>query len=146
MSCVVCGRRGAWGGRPRIDLASAARCVLMLASLVREGMPAGIHDLSVGGLGIALARMAIASGCGATVTLPPAARWPTAALFGERAGRALVSVGPGEAARLAALAESRSVGLVRLGTAGGDALAIRASVDELVVSLPLLAAAWERPF
>ncbi|HLY35825.1 MAG TPA: phosphoribosylformylglycinamidine synthase subunit PurL, partial [Candidatus Limnocylindria bacterium] len=140
-------RRGAWGGRPRLDLASATRCVRMLTSLAAAGVNAGVHDLSVGGLGIALARLALASGCGATVTLPPTAtRWPTGALFGERAGRALVSVGPGEVARLAALADSQGVGLVRLGIVGGDALAIRAGTDELVASLPLLAAAWERAF
>ncbi|HLY35333.1 MAG TPA: hypothetical protein VKU35_01310, partial [Candidatus Limnocylindria bacterium] len=62
------------------------------------------------------------------------------------AGRALVSVGPREGARLAALADSRGVGLVRLGIVGGDALAIRAGTDELVASLSLLAAAWERAF
>jgi phosphoribosylformylglycinamidine synthase II len=140
-------RASAWGGRPRLDVTVAARAVRLLAILAAEGVRAGAHDLSVGGLGVGLARMALASGCGATVVLPPAAsRWPTAALFGERSGRALASLPPGDGSRLAALALAQGVDLVKLGIAGGEGLAIRVGGDELVTALPRLAAAWERAF
>ncbi len=82
------GRRG-WRSTP------PCRSVRLLVALAGDGILAGAHDLSVGGLGVALARMAIASDCGAAVSLPSgAAEWPTAALFGERTGRVLVAVAP----------------------------------------------------
>jgi phosphoribosylformylglycinamidine synthase subunit PurL len=140
-------RRGLWGGRPALDVAVAASCVDLLVSLAADDLRAGVHDLAVGGLGVGLARMALASGCGATVTLPPdATRWPAAALFGERAGRALVSLPAGDADRLSALAEAKGVALLRLGEVGGGELAIRSGAALLALSLGELVAAWEQPF
>ena len=55
-------RRGLRGGRPSLDVAAAGRLVKLLPELAARGLVAGAHDLSVGGLAVALARMAIASG------------------------------------------------------------------------------------
>ena len=81
---------GRHGGTPWLGIDAAAAVVRLLVVPGRDGILSGAHDLSVGGLGVALARMAIASGRGAAVSLPRgAAEWPTAALFGERGGRVL---------------------------------------------------------
>ena len=88
-------RRGRFGGEPSLDVEAAARLVTLLGRLAADGLVAGAHDVSVGGIAVALARMAIASSTGATVALPAAASaLPTAGLFGERGGRVLVAVSP----------------------------------------------------
>ncbi|HEX2766673.1 MAG TPA: phosphoribosylformylglycinamidine synthase subunit PurL [Candidatus Limnocylindria bacterium] len=135
-------RRGMRGGRPSLDIEAAARVVALLPSLA--GVARGVHDLSVGGLGVALARMAIASGSGASVELRT--ETPTAALFGERAGRALLGV-PREATEelRRALAEYGVPG-ERIGSIGGDALTLEAGPKRLRLSLDELAAAWRTPF
>src|SRR5439155_8690045 len=141
-------RRGERRGRPRLDLASAARVVRLLPELATERIVAGSHDLSVGGLGVALARMAIASGCGAIIDLPaPADQWPTAALYGEGAGRAIVSVAADNAARLAAACLAADVPTQRLGEAHGERLSIGIGpLPRLEVRLAQLADAWETGF
>jgi phosphoribosylformylglycinamidine synthase len=103
-----------------------------------------VHDLSDGGLAVALAEMALAGNIGAEVDLAgnpdytPAQWW-----FGEDQGRYLVTV-PDVAALNAALAkgtrdaETAQIGFQRVGTVGGDAV--------LGVPLADLRAAHERFF
>ena len=135
-------RRGMRGGRPSLDLEAAARVVALLPSLA--GVVRGVHDLSVGGLGVALARMAIASDAGASVELRTATA--TAALFGERAGRALVGVPPEGTEALRRALDVHGVPGGRIGSIGGAALTIQAGAAELRLTLDELAAAWRTPF
>jgi phosphoribosylformylglycinamidine synthase len=142
-------RWGRFGGRPALDLDAAARLVGLLLELGRERRITGAHDLSIGGLGAALARLAIASRAGATLTLeaePEAGRWPTAALFGERTGRALVAVAAEEEPAVSAAAREAGVHAIRLGTAGGTELAVSLASVQLRWALPELERAWTTPF
>jgi phosphoribosylformylglycinamidine synthase len=134
-------RRGRRGGAPALAVDPVARLVALLAQL--PGIASAAHDASVGGLGTALARMAIAAGCGATVTLDSGR--PTALLHGERAGRVIVGIPADGVARLVAALEIHGVTGVRIGTAGGSALAIRAGASDLRVGLDELTAAWRTP-
>ena len=140
-------RRGRFGGTPSLDLAAAVELVALLRHLGAIGTLTGAHDVSVGGLGMALARLAIASDVGATVALPPeAASLPTAGLFGERGGRVLLAVAPRSAATVAAAAESARVAAQRLGSAEG--LSLNLAVGDVRMSLELaqLRAAWSTDF
>ena len=140
-------RRGRFGGRPSLDLSAAARLVPLLGRLAESGTLRGAHDASVGGLGVALARMAIESSLGAVVRMPPEAdQFPTAALFGERSGRVLVAVAPESKAALEAAAKAAEVAATRLGVAGGDRLQLEVAQLPLVLDLDQLQAAWTRPF
>jgi phosphoribosylformylglycinamidine synthase subunit PurL len=137
-------RRGERGGRPSLDVASASKVVRTLGGLAAKRLLTAAHDASVGGLAVALARMAIASGCGARVMLPGGEATATAAIFGERAGRVVVAVKPDRAADL-----RRAIGSVtatRLGVAGGDALDLRVGSARLTASLDRVAEAWRRAF
>ncbi len=137
-------RRGRFGGRPSLDLEAAARTLSLVETLAGAGLARGAHDLAAGGLGVALARMAIASGCGAVIALPgDVARWPTAALHGERAGRILVVSRDG--AGVTTAARDAGVPALRLGTARSGALEIEAGPARLTWSLGELAAAWQQP-
>ena len=140
-------RRGWFGGSPSLDLAAAARLVTLLGRLSERGMVAAAHDLSVGGLAVALARMAIASEVGCTVSLPAAAgAVPTAALFGERGGRVLVAVASELGAPLVAAADAEGVQASRLGSVGGAEVRIQVGEERLGVDLARLATAWQTPF
>jgi phosphoribosylformylglycinamidine synthase II len=140
-------QRSRFGGAPQLDIQAAVRVISLLTKLSGQRLVAAAHDVSVGGLGVALARMAIAAGCGASVRLPAEGEHaPTAALFGERSGRVLVAVDESDAASLAAICADADVACLRLGVAGGDELAI--TLETGVIRLPLgsLVNSWETPF
>ncbi len=138
-------RRDERGGQPSLDLEAAARVVGLLPHLADEGIVTAAHDCSVGGLAVALCRMAIAAKIGAQLELGPA-DLPVAVLHGERAGRVIVGADPGRADALRASCRSAGVPLRRLGVAGGDDLALR--LGSATVDLPLseLAETWSRGF
>ncbi len=140
-------RRGRFGGEPSLDLPGAGRLVGLLGQLAAGGRVSGAHDTSVGGLALALARLAIASTIGAVITLPPeAAALPSAGLFGERSGRVVVAVRPESRAVLVAAADAAGVPACRLGVAGGDALELEAGEVRLALGVGQLNAAWTTPF
>jgi phosphoribosylformylglycinamidine synthase len=140
-------RRGRFGGEPALDLPGAVRLVSLLADLGAGRLVTGAHDTSVGGLGVALARLAIASSVGATITLPPeAAPLPSASIFGERGGRVLVAVAPDAAVGVLRAADAAGVSALRLGVAGGDVLDLAVGETQLTLSLDQLRAAWTTPF
>jgi phosphoribosylformylglycinamidine synthase subunit PurL len=137
-------RRAARGGMATLDVLAAARVAWIIPRLARLGLIAGAHDLSTGGLGVALARMAIASGVGARLEI--VARRPTAAVHGERAGRAIVTSAPERRDELAAALDAAGVAARRIGRAGGDALSLRVNDDELAADLAELGRAWRTDF
>ncbi|MDP9467656.1 MAG: phosphoribosylformylglycinamidine synthase subunit PurL [Chloroflexota bacterium] len=140
-------RRGRFGGEPSLDLAAAARLVGLLGQLSAGRLLTGAHDTSVGGLGVALARLAIHSSLGASIALPARAiTLPTASLFGERGGRVVVAIRPEAEAAVVAAAQEADVGVSRLGVAGGDRLEIAAGDGQRDFSLQQLRAAWTSPF
>ncbi len=96
----ICGR--AEGAPPPVDLAAEKRNGDFVRSLVREERASAVHDISDGGLLVALAEMT-AGGIGATLDrLPGSAAGGAlpshAALFGEDQARYLVSCSAGKAA------------------------------------------------
>lgn len=138
-------RRGLHGGWPALDIEAAAAVVRVLPRLARARAIGAAHDVSTGGLAVALARMAIASGVGAEVLLATA--HPSAALFGERAGRVVVAVEPGHAGELEAALEAADVERTRIGMAGGDELRLTADGGGLIaVGVAALAEAWRTGF
>jgi phosphoribosylformylglycinamidine synthase len=111
------------------------------------GILTGAHDTSVGGLAVAVARLAIGSGVGATITLPrEAAEWPTASLFGERGGRVLVALAPGSAGGVAAAAKAASVPALAIGRAEGRGVSIAIGQGRLSIELDQLREAWSTAF
>jgi phosphoribosylformylglycinamidine synthase II len=137
-------RRGHRGGRPGLDLVAAARVPALLRELAGIGAITGAHDVSVGGIGVALARLAIASGMGASVELPSVR--PTAALFGERVGRVVVAAAQGRGGAVRAAADAAGVEVRRLGLVGGDRLRIDPGGGRLEAAVVDLAAAWRTAF
>jgi phosphoribosylformylglycinamidine synthase len=112
-------RYGEVGGRPaRLDLAAEAALVEFLWRAAPQCSL--VHDVSAGGLAVALAEAAIHSGVGAAVTLPDDPR----AWFGEGGGQAVLACSPDVVARLG------GVPTRKLGVAGGDNM-LGLPLDEL---------------
>jgi phosphoribosylformylglycinamidine synthase subunit PurL len=124
------------GGRlPSLDLALHLRLVRLVEELVWSGLVDGVHDVSEGGLGVALAEMAVSSGVGFTVE----GVVDHTGLFGEEPSRVLFSV-PGPAlADVERRVGSAGVGSARIGVAGGHRLVVAGLVD---VPLADAEAAW----
>ena len=142
---VRCGQEG--GQPPAISLVAEAA----VQALCREGILGGFirsaHDLSEGGLGMALAESCLASPAsrlGARVRLPEGSGRADGRLFGESASRILVSVPPASEGRLREAAERAGVGLAAIGAAAGSALRVDApdGFPLLDVELSALQAAW----
>jgi phosphoribosylformylglycinamidine synthase len=80
-------------GRPPLtDLPLEAGVQAFLRQAIRDGLVASAHDLSDGGLAVALAESCIASGLGARITVPSTAIRPDRLLFAEGGARILVTV------------------------------------------------------
>jgi phosphoribosylformylglycinamidine synthase len=79
------------GPPPPVDLALEKKAGDLVRILIRDGNATAVHDLSDGGLAVALAEMAIASGIGATVNQLEGGD-PIPQFFGEDQGRYLVTV------------------------------------------------------
>ncbi|HEX7195265.1 MAG TPA: phosphoribosylformylglycinamidine synthase subunit PurL [Candidatus Limnocylindria bacterium] len=139
-------RRGARGGVPSVDVAAATRLVGLLPELGRSGAINAAHDCSVGGLAVALARMAIAAGVGLRAEVSVADRLGGAMAFGERGGRVVVAAGVGSASELQRMAEEHGVACVRLGVAEGSDLRVRFGAAALDLPVERLAEAWRVGF
>jgi len=113
----VCGREE--GAPPPVDLAAERRNGDFVRGLIQKKRTSSVHDCSDGGLAIALAEMAMASGLGATIDALPANIPAHAALFGEDQARYVVAVAPSEADQLMADAKAAGIPALKLGTVGG---------------------------
>ncbi|HTE69209.1 MAG TPA: phosphoribosylformylglycinamidine synthase subunit PurL [Actinomycetes bacterium] len=116
------------GRPPALDLAAEADLQGLLVELAGRRLLAGAHDLSDGGLAVALVEAVLAAGVGATVELPPGLP-PLAALAGESPSRALLAAAPEAADDLAALAGGAGVPAARVGATGGDRLVVPGVLD-----------------
>ena len=128
------------GAPPPVDLAEEKRNGDFVRRLIRAGHVVACHDLSDGGLAIALAEMCMASGIGAVVDIGDGPRH--ALLFGEDQARYLVSLAPAEAETLAERAATAGVVLRRLGVAGGDRLAMGECLSVAVADLVVAHESW----
>jgi phosphoribosylformylglycinamidine synthase subunit PurL len=110
-------------GRPPLtDLSLELDVQGFLRSAIAAGLVGSAHDLSDGGLAVALAEACMASGLGAVLELPAGEARPDRLLFAEGGARVLVSVAPEqEAAWQTALAEAgAAVPAQLLGTVTAD--------------------------
>jgi phosphoribosylformylglycinamidine synthase subunit PurL len=106
------------GSLPPVDLAEQAGAVAALREAAGGGALATVHDISDGGLAVALAECCIAGGIGARVDLGAV---DDAVLFGEGPGGAVIA-GPQEAVK-------RVPGARVIGEVGGSSLEIAGALS-----------------
>ncbi|GAC1383417.1 MAG: hypothetical protein NVSMB4_11380 [Acidimicrobiales bacterium] len=115
------------GGRlPALDLAFHRSLVALVAELVNDGILVGLHDVGDGGLGVALAELAVHAALGMQVTGVS----DHAELFAESPSRVVVCVPDDETGRtVGARAAAAGVVVTELGRVGGDRFVIDGLVD-----------------
>ena len=135
---TVCGREA--GAPPPVDLVSERRNGEFVRGLILAGRVVAVHDISDGGLAVALAEMAIAGGVCATIdagaVVGPAHAW----LFGEDQARYVISVEAGAVAQIFADARAAGVPVAAIGETGGDGLTLP---GEAQISVKALDSAFE---
>ncbi len=115
-------RRHRGGRLAPLDLELHARLVTLVAGLVADRVVEGVHDVSDGGVGVALAEMAVRSGVGFSV--PRGRLAGHSPLFGEGPSRVVLSVAPDRVAQVVARAAEVDVPAEPAGPGRGDRLVV----------------------
>jgi phosphoribosylformylglycinamidine synthase len=114
---------------PPLDLARHRNLIDLVVDLVGDGLVSGLHDVSDGGLAVALAEMAVRSQTGVVVRGIATA----AELFSESPSRVVVCAADPEG--IVARARTAGVTISELGIAEGDRLVVEGLVDVALVDL-----------
>ena len=128
------------GAPPPVDLAAEKRNGDFVRGLISNGTVRTCHDLSDGGLIVALTEMCMASGVGARMET---AGGPVhAELFGEDQARYLIAVPRDGAASVLAAASASSVPARLIGEAGGATLEVSGILQVSVAALKSRHEGW----
>jgi len=129
----ICGAEE--GAPPPVDLAAERRIGDFVRGLIRDRQATAVHDVSDGGVLVAIAEMAMATGIGARLYGSPVMMLPHAFWFGEDQGRYLITAGSEQSDAVIAKARAAGVPVRRLGQTAGDALTLPGERPMLVKSL-----------
>lgn len=143
------------GPLPELDFEKERKVQDVCLEAIEAGLVASAHDVSEGGLAVALAEAALAGGLGVSCSLTLAERPDArldAALFGEAYSRIILSARPWAAEAIIQLAQARGIPCVRAGevvangrgfrltvSRGGEAGTVTATID---APLSQLSRAW----
>jgi phosphoribosylformylglycinamidine synthase len=107
------------GQAPKVDLAKEKQLADLIHGASIQGLIESAHDISEGGLGIALIEASLRFNVGARIWLSELMERDnldlTAALFSESQSRVIVSVGREDDVKFQALCEARGVPVLRIG-------------------------------
>ncbi|VBB69229.1 Phosphoribosylformylglycinamidine synthase, synthetase subunit [invertebrate metagenome] len=154
------GGRGGWLGRslylrevlgreegspPEVNLYHERRNGDFVRGLIQDGLVTTCHDVSDGGLLVALAEMAMTADVGITVSIDssqayfqPLHAW----LFGEDQGRYILTIAEGRVDTILRAAAGVGVSVRRIGTTGGDAIRVEGDTGIPVAELKALYEGW----
>ncbi len=137
---------GVSGGTvPKVNPFKLASAASALIDLTASGKIRACHDLSEGGLALALAEMCIGSGIGADITLTGRLR-ADIALFSESNTRWACEIAPENAEAFEEVFRSRGIAVRKIGTTGGASLTIAYNNKPLAsVSCDGMYDAWQAP-
>lgn len=130
------------GAPPPVDLADELKAGLLIRSLIREAGVRTVHDVSDGGLLVAIAEMALAGEIGVELfayegSLPAHAVW-----FGEDQGRYVVEVSPDSADAVIDRARQLALPARIVGRVGGDSLALSGEAPVSLADLREMHESW----
>lgn len=135
----ICSREE--GAPPPVDLAAEKRNGDVVRGMIHAGTATSVHDLSDGGLLVALAEMAMAGGIGVRLRAAPADIVPHAWWFGEDQARYIVTMPSDQASVVLLKMKAVGVPCAVIGTTGGASINIE---DGISVSIEALRTAFER--
>ncbi|WP_169545486.1 phosphoribosylformylglycinamidine synthase subunit PurL [Sneathiella aquimaris] len=129
------------GAPPRMDLAVEKRNGDFVRQTIHTGLVTACHDLSDGGLAVALSEMALAGKMGATIDLDM--DLPShAALFAEDQGRYVMTASPENAEKLLENSKNANVPLQIIGTTGHNELNIAGELHISVEDIRQVHSNW----
>lgn len=120
------------GAIPEVNLDEEKMLLQLLQLVIRKGMVNSCHDISEGGMAIALAECAIQGERGFVVNLESIAGRADGVLFSEAPTRVVVSVPRMLLGDVMALAEGHLIDARVLGEVGGDRLVYRVDGKEII--------------
>ncbi len=131
------------GRPPELDLATEKRLQNAVLKAIQEGLVASAHDLSEGGLAVALAESCISGNVGAAVNVASDLR-PDFTLFSETQSRILLSASPDKADALKHWIASQGVPYQEIGTVTGTELTVKINNEQRLQSpVSELAKVWK---
>ena len=136
---------GIVAGTPSIDLDLELKVQTLCRSLIQQGVVKSAHDVSHGGIAVAIAESAIQGDVGVTIEHDNSFESTNsiAALFGESQSRIVVSCAPTEIRDVFDAASRADAAAKLIGTVGGDRINIAEEID---VSLSAAADTWLNAF
>ncbi|MCM3042416.1 phosphoribosylformylglycinamidine synthase subunit PurL [Paenibacillus motobuensis] len=132
------------GRPPQLDLNKEKSLLNVVLKAIQSGLVQSAHDLSEGGLAVALAESCISGGLGAGVELTASDLRADIALFSESQSRILLSASPNQADELVQLIAQHGVPVRVIGRVEGGDLVVHAN-GAAVVNRPVqaLKQVWE---
>jgi len=124
------------GHPPAVDLAAERALAALMVAASKAGLLEAAHDLSDGGLGMALVEAALSHDIGVTVTLDD----PFVELFSESSARALAVVAEERHDEFVVLAAEHGVELASIGRTGGDSVTVE---GQFTLPIAEVRAAWQ---
>jgi phosphoribosylformylglycinamidine synthase len=113
------------GAPPPVDLADEIKSGRLVRAIIREGKASAVHDVSDGGLLVAIAEMALAGNLGVEI-FPYEGKLPAHAIwFGEDQGRYLLCVDAMRAEEILDRARLLALPARIMARTGGDALVLK---------------------
>jgi phosphoribosylformylglycinamidine synthase len=126
---------GACSGRiPEVDVDALWRLTDLLCNAGGEGLLASAHDVSDGGLAVALSEICIGARTGCDLDVPALASRDDLTLFGEVCGNVVVTCDESDVERLISLCDRHDIPRARLGQLGGASIRLRCR--ETIVDVP----------
>jgi len=122
---------------PSLDVAGAKRLYETLHSAIMQGLVRSVHDLSEGGLAVAVAEMCIAGDLGAKLT----GSFDVVTLFSESNSRFVIEVEPANVSKLESL--FADLPLCKLGDVTSEK--VLSFGDVFSANVEELKAAWQKP-
>ncbi|TDF95538.1 phosphoribosylformylglycinamidine synthase subunit PurL [Paenibacillus piri] len=131
------------GRPPQIDLDVEKKLLDTVLGAIQQGLVASAHDLSEGGLAVALAESCMSGRIGANVDFSTGLR-SDIALFSESQSRVLLSASPAKAAALKQWLEQQGVPYQELGQVQGTELQIQVNAKPVIqASVAQLEKVWK---
>ncbi len=132
---------GTVAGQPGLDIEAETQVQILVRDAIGRGLLKSAHDVSEGGLAVAVAESCAIGGIGAFLDLGlnEDARIDST-LFGEAPARIVVSAASDDLSALRGLCEQHGIRMCEIGTVGGEAL----HIDDLIdVPLGDVSGSWE---
>jgi len=120
----------------QVDYETHERVCQTVRMLVNEGLVTAIHDISSGGLAVAVAEMAVQSGVGCSLARVP----DIESMFSESSSRVVIAVDPEQMQSVEEIIQNQDIPSARIGLAHGDKFTIKGLID---IELSKIHDQWE---